>query len=406
MKIQSTTMPIKPSPSTEGRIARTLGYYAAFIVLGLVAASLGPTLPGLAEHTRSHLGEISFLFSARSLGFLLGAIWGGRLYDRISGHPLMVIVLSSMVVLMVCVPLVSVLWLLTGILLIVGIAESFLDVGGNTLLVWVHRHKVGPFMNGLHFFFGLGAFLAPIIIARTVVKSGDITWAYWTLALLILPVAVWFGFLPNPTPPQSAAEDSRTGAINHPLVGGIALFMLLYVGAEISFGGWIFTYAVTLNLADKIHAAYLTSAFWGALTVGRLLSIPLAARFKPFIILFSNLVGCLICVGVIILVPNSLRAVWVGTLGLGLCMAPIFPTMFSFSERRMIITGQVTGWFFAGASLGGMSLPWLIGQFLESIGPQVMMFVILAALIGSVIVLTGVFLAFKDKQTIKYEPQE
>ena len=52
-----------------------------------------------------------------------------------------------------------------------GVAEGALDVGGNTLLIWVHRHKVGPFMNGLHFFFGAGAFLSPIIIAQTAVRS-------------------------------------------------------------------------------------------------------------------------------------------------------------------------------------------------------------------------------------------
>jgi FHS family Na+ dependent glucose MFS transporter 1 len=287
----------------------------------------------------------------------------------------------------------------------VGIAESFLDMGCNTLLVWVHRHKVGPFMNGLHFFFGLGAFLSPIIIAQTVVMSGDITWAYWTLSFLILPVVVWIFFLSSPVP-QKVSDDQRKGQINYPLVVLIGIFFLLYVGAEVGFGGWIFTYIITLDLMNETLAAYVTSAFWGALTVGRLLSIPLAARFRTVVILFSSLAGCLLSIGVMLLWSNSLIAIWAGTFGLGLSMASIFPTMLSFSGRRMTITGQVTGWFFVGASLGGMSLPWLIGQFLESIGPHVMMFAILAALLGSVIVLTGVFLAFKDKQTIKYEPQE
>ena len=53
----------------------------------------------------------------------------------------------------------------------------------------------------------------------------------------------------------------------------------------------------------------------------------------------------------------------------------------------MAITGKVTGWFFVGASAGGMSLPWLIGQLFESIGPRVTMFIILANLLVAV----GVF---------------
>ena len=46
----------------------------------------------------------------------------------------------------------------------------------------------------------------------------------------------------------------------------------------------------------------------------------------------------------------------------------------------MPITGQITSWFFVGGSLGGMTLPWLIGQLFESIGPRATMSTILADL--------------------------
>ena len=84
--------------------------------------------------------------------------------------------------------------------------------------------------------------------------------------------------------------------------------------------------------------------------------------------------------------PQSMVAIWGGTLGLGLSMASVFPVTITLAERRMTITGRVTSWFFVGASLGGMSLPWLIGQLFEPIGPQVTMVVILIALIIAVAV--------------------
>jgi len=376
---------------SAGRISKTIGYYAAFTALGLVGASLGPTLSGLAEHTQAQLSEVSFLFAARSLGYLLGSFQGGRLYDRVPGHPLMAAVLIIMAVMMTLAPLISLLWLLAAVLLVLGVAEGTVDVGGNTLLVWVHRHKVGPFMNGLHFFFGAGAFLSPIIIAQTVLISGDIAWAYWVLALLMLPVIVLLLLLPSPTP-QVVSKDGLVGQVNHLLVALIALFFFLYVGAEIGFGGWIFTYAVALNLSGETTAAYLNSAFWGALTLGRLLAIPIAARFRPRLILLGDLLGCLISVGIILLWSNSLTATWLGTLGLGFSMASIFPTTISLAERRLTITGKVTGWFFVGASAGGMSLPWLIGQLFESIGPQVTMSIIMVDLIVAVGIFVGLIL--------------
>jgi hypothetical protein len=39
----------------------------------------------------------------------------------------------------------------------------------------------------------------------------------------------------------------------------------------------------------------------------------------------------------------------------------------------MTITGQATGFFFVGASLGNMGLPWLIGQRFVLDGPPVVM---------------------------------
>ncbi len=60
-----------------------VGYYAAFVVLGLATASLGPVLPRLAEQVAVSLGSISLLFTARSLGYLTGSLGSGRLYDRV-----------------------------------------------------------------------------------------------------------------------------------------------------------------------------------------------------------------------------------------------------------------------------------------------------------------------------------
>jgi fucose permease len=118
-------------------------------------------------------------------------------------------------------------------------------------------------------------------------------------------------------------------------------------------------------------AAYLTSAFWGALTAGRFLSIPIAGRIRPRVILGASLCGCLISIGLPLLWPGSAALIWLGAIGAGLSMAPIFPTTLALAERRLAITGQITSFFFVGASLGGMFLPWLIGQLFERVGPPV-----------------------------------
>lgn len=371
-------------PAPVGKISTTVGYYLAFIALGLIEATLGPTLPALAEHTGTDLKEISFLFTARSLGYLFGSFAGGRLFDRLPGHWVMSGFIALAAGMLVLVPVMPLLWLLTAVLFITGVAQAGVDVGGNTMLVWVHQGNVGPFMNGLHFFFGVGAFLSPIIIAQLVLLSGDIYWAYWAIVALVLPVAVWLFLLPSPSAQAASADDTRQFDLR--LLVLFAFFFMMFVGAETSFGGWIFTYVFRMGLATETAAAYLTSAFWGGLTVGRLLSIPIATRLRPRIILTIDLLGSVASLCLILLWPRVLPVIWVGTVGFGFFMASIFPTTVSFAERRMIITGKVTSGFMVGASIGSMTVPWIIGQFIESVGPGVIMTVIFGALLLSVTV--------------------
>ena len=333
---------------------------------------LGPTLPSLAANTQTSLASISLLFTAHSLGYLLSAISGGRLYDRLPGHAVLVSSLLVTSAILALVPLIPELWLLVIILLVSGAATGTLDIGGNTLLVWVHGERVGPFMNSLHFFFGVGAVSAPIIIAGLLTLSGGIRWAYWILALLVLPAALWL--LTRPSPESPAASEDEPGAGSRAvLVALIALLLFLYVGAEIGFGGWVYSYALARGLGTVSTAAYLTSAYWGALTLGRLLGIPVAARIQPRWTLTASLLGGAISVGQIMFWPHSAVALWFGALGMGLLSGPVFATVMVLAGRHMTITGQTTGRFFVGISLGGMFLPWLIGQLFESVGPHVLL---------------------------------
>ncbi|MFL2540660.1 MAG: hypothetical protein ACJ0UT_01560 [Candidatus Latescibacterota bacterium] len=58
---------------------RVGAYYCAFVGLGLVLSSLGPTLPALADLTGVSLGALSSVFLGRSTGYLLGALLGGTI---------------------------------------------------------------------------------------------------------------------------------------------------------------------------------------------------------------------------------------------------------------------------------------------------------------------------------------
>ncbi len=356
-----------PSPDNREKLLKTAGYWAGFVGLGAAAGVMGPTLPGLAQQTHSSISALGFLFTARSLGYLLGSWRGGKIYDRLPGHPVAAAGLLGIAVLLALVPLMPSLWLLTPVMFLLGIADSILDVGGNTLIVRVHGKQVGPYMTALHFFFGAGAFIAPLLVGWAISRTHSILWGYWGLALLMLPPAFW---LLRQRSPEAKMEEpeANAGHANVWLVVLIALLFFFYVGTEVGFSGWVSSYALATKMFGEVEAAYLASAFWGAFTVARLAAIPITARVRPRYVLLVDLLGALASFGLIVLLPQSRAALWIGTVGAGLFMASVFPTNINLASRRLTLTGRLTGIFLAVSSLGSMLLPLAVGPLLERVG--------------------------------------
>jgi MFS transporter, FHS family, Na+ dependent glucose transporter 1 len=392
-----TTATQSVSHQDQARWVNTGAYYLAFILLGMGGATTGPVLVDLAAQTGTQLGQLSLIFTTGSLGFLIGSSAGGRLYDRKPGHHLLALVLTFSAAMKALIPVTSQLWQLSAVFFLSGLAGGMIDVGGNTLLIWVHRDKVGPFMNGLHFAFGLGATLAPLMIVPIINATGGIAWAYWVLAILSIPVAVFLSRLPSPTGIDES-EDGSGKQVDYLLVVLIAAFLFLYVGVEIGFGNWLATYAQAVRNADTATAAFLTSAFWGVFTAGRLIAIPIATVLKPRAILWINLSGAVVCLSALVLFPDTGWALWGGSMGFGLFLASTFPTMLSLAERNLPLTGRLASMFYMGISTGGMILPWLTGQFFDASGPRSGMWVILGGLLLAVVLFIA-FVGHTERQT-------
>jgi hypothetical protein len=61
------------------------------------------------------------------------------------------------------------------------------------VIIWLFGEEAGPYMQSLHFFFGLGAFLSPLIVGEAMKYSATESpqWAFWGIGLLFIPMATW-----------------------------------------------------------------------------------------------------------------------------------------------------------------------------------------------------------------------
>ncbi len=342
-------------------------YWSTFIAIGMALSVLGPALSQLRDTVGTDNGGIAILFVAQSLGYLIGPLTFGRLFDRDLGHAMMLASLGVIVVAISLLPSVDSLPGLFVICALNGLGCSIVDTGGNTLLLWARRGTdSAPAMNVLHLLFGVGALSAPLLVdvgLRTAVTVNT-----------VVAFAVG-GFLATRTQPscELGVRPAADGAAADPrMLALVTMFFVLYVGVEIGFAGWIHTYAEEIRLPGKSAPALLTALFWATFTVGRLIAVPVSRRIGPYaMVLWSSVIA--VVAALLLTIGDSATAmVWISTGLFGIGVAAQFPMMVSFADDHLHLSGSDTAWFVAGAGAGGLMMPWVIGQIFDIHGATAM----------------------------------
>ena len=150
-------------------------------------------------------------------------------------------------------------------------------------------------LTALHVAAGLGLMLGPVYFNYLV--DGE-RWIQAPLSLCILAVTLLgislVASLPEPTIKQ--AGGSTKTAANSLRFWLIMIIAILYALAEGTFSNWAVVYVEEKGFSNLTAAASL-SAFWAALTVGRVLAALAVSRIAPFTIwmVLPILMGAALC---------------------------------------------------------------------------------------------------------------
>ena len=380
------------------RIRQSSGFFLLFVCLGLDMAVIGPALPSLAAQTGMSIGSMGLLFFFGALGGFLGTALGGWIFDWAPGRTVLALVQILVAVLQLLIPHIPWFWLLIAVFVLKGIAGGLVNTGANTLMLWELGDSASPFINALHFCFGFGSFISPFLFGVIISTGASYGWSFTFLAAISAAIGIYqLWNARSAVPLHKPAKTAELGGIASsalPIALVAALFLFFYVGSELAFGGWVYTYALDRGLADVASAAYLTSLFWLAFTVGRLVSIPVSIRIPPHRIIPAAVAGGVAFMLLIIAFPDSSTVLWVAAAGIGFCMAPIWPAGYTLAGRSMQMTSRLSSLVLLGDSMGGIVLPSILGAIIEQAGNATMMPIVMVSLAATFLAFLGMrFLA-------------
>jgi predicted MFS family arabinose efflux permease len=105
--------------------------------------------------------------------------------------------------------------------------------------------------------------------------------------------------------------------------------------------------------------------------------------------MWIDVLGGILSLVMILILPNSSIVLWVCSIVYGFFIATGFPTGINLAEELNAVSSRITSYLFIAASIAGMTSPWIVGQFIESRGPSVLIWVVLANLIMAALVMVG-----------------
>ena len=349
----------------------TGGAYAGMFVFGIVMALLGAILPLISRQIGFDLAQAGNLFLVMNCAMLASMLSLGPLIDRFGQKPVLVggsLCVAAALALLNSAAGYGMIVASAGLL---GVGGGALNGATNTLVSDLHTdpRQKGSALNLLGVFFGFGALFLPFTIGALLNTLGLMPILYMAVALSAAP-ALLFLMLAFPPAKQSRgvplAEASRLA--RHPLVLLIAFLLFFQSGNEFILGGYTSTY-LTREIGSSITAAsYLLAGYWGAIMAARLVSSRLLLWMKNTTLVLASAAFSALAITILLTAHSQAVAAFAVVL-IGIGFASIYPTTLAVAGSVFeAYSGTVFGIIFAVALVGGMTLPWAVGQMAAASG--------------------------------------
>ncbi len=363
-------MTTKPGAIRRRRAIALIGYGSFLLIgwTGVLVPSLIRSIEGAFRVQDADVGAFFFVFA---LSYAAGSFGGGLLTERL-GRRVVLPTAAALLGLGLAGMAIASAWLAFVLAAVpAGFGAGAIDGGVNGLFMAIYPQTRGGALNLLHLFFALGSLLAPLLVGQ--LADAGVAWQ----AILLGSAAVGVAMAA-----LLALQDLPSGRSTHHGVGvtpgdvlrdrrprlpllALAVAIGCYVASEVGVSSWLVRF---LDAAPLAVATGALSAFWGGLTLGRLLSSRVADRLDP--ITFAGTCVLLASISLIAAVIAPVLPLAVSLFALaGFFFGPVYPMI-------MVIGGTlyphrlaaVSGGLGAAAIVGSILYPPLMGLISVRVG--------------------------------------
>jgi FHS family glucose/mannose:H+ symporter-like MFS transporter len=358
------SVPVEGSASqVEGHAPLMAMLHGGFVLTGIVNTILGPLLPLLSQGWSLSDAQAGYLFTAQFIGSVAGVVGSSWIVPRAGSRLPLMLGLGAMALGMGTLGFgSSVMGLLSA--LGMGIGLGLVIPTTNLLVAELNPDKRAAALNFVNFFWGIGAVMSPALVALSQ-RLNRTALLQYAIAIVLITSALslkLFGFPARKGAEQPNTSSSDSQVWRSPFVPILGALFFLYVGSEISVGGWVAAYAHRVMVNPGTIWAVMPSFFWAALLLGRAVAPTVLRRIAEEKVARAGL--SLAAAGIVLLlIAHAGWALAVSGALAGLGFSSVYPIVIAaLSHRFGAMAARVGGLTFTLAGLGGATLPLLVGH--------------------------------------------
>jgi fucose permease len=358
---------------------------AVFVMFGLPDGLLGAAWPAVRADLGLPVAALGVLLISSTAGFLVTSAVNGGLVRRAGARIAVLAAAAATLAGSLAVAASRPLALLAAGVLVLGACGGVFDPTLSTLASLERRHRL---LNLMHGGYGLGAALAPLLVAAAV-AVGSWRDAYLALAVVQATVCGWWSWatartgaglgarllvpetdtaqrpLPGGAPP---CRGDRRGNLWWPAGMGIVAFFFVS-GLEIAIGAWAATYLRGLLQLSAALTGVGVACYWVAVTASRIIAGALPHRRGPREFALAGAVAAAAGTALLWWRPDAVTAIaGLSVAGCGTGLA--YPALTSLTPARVgaTLAPRVIGWQLAAGAAGAAVLSSAIGLGLQRAG--------------------------------------
>ncbi|RPB19566.1 MFS general substrate transporter [Terfezia boudieri ATCC MYA-4762] len=372
---------------------RVLAAFYSFIILGMNDSAYG-----LETYYTINFTAVSLIFLTPFVGYIIAAFVNDKLHNAVGRRGVGITAsfchMASYIIMAMHPPYPA----LVVVMCLAGFGSGTIDAAWNSYIGFMD--KSNEILGLLHGMYGIGAVLSPIT-ATFMVTHGYQWYEFYYLMIGLAFLAVVFSGTAfwgenadvyRCVNGSSGKQGGRTReSMKNKVTRLIAVFLWLYIGTEVSLGGWIVTFMIRVRNGSPFGSGMVSAGFWIGLTVGRFTLGWVTGRFGEKLMVSIYLILAIALELIFWLVPQFyVSAVSVALLGF--LIGPLFPSAMVAQTRLLPQRLHVSAVGFATA-VGGSGeaiFPFAVGAIASKTGVQSLHPIILGLLVAQL----GVWLMF------------